>query len=134
MRVRRMRLRRLDLPTPRQERLRPILPAEFALVTEIAVLVGLKLTGRPSQRPALAAADAEESIEELADLASTAGARVAERWIQTRPRPDSATAIGSGKVEQLKAQVRFHEATLVIFDRDLSPTQQRNLEKALEVT
>ncbi len=76
---------------------------------------------------------AEESLNELESLAESAGARVAEKSIQTRPRADSATLIGSGKVEQLKAQILFHEATTVIFDRELSPTQQRNLEKELEL-
>ncbi len=72
-------------------------------------------------------------MEELAALAMSAGARVAERQIQSRARIDSATFVGSGKVEELKAQVLFHDATTVIFDRELSPTQQRNLEKALDV-
>jgi GTP-binding protein HflX len=89
----------------------------------------LHLTGRAS--PGLISA--EDSMEELAALAASAGARVAERQIQSRARIDSATFVGSGKVEELKAQVLFHEATTVIFDRELSPTQQRNLEKALDV-
>jgi GTP-binding protein HflX len=107
------------------------------LAVETALLVGLKLTGRGSQRapdgagPSLISAD--ESIEELASLAATAGAAVADRQIQVRPRMDAATLVGSGKVEELKTLVHFHEASVVIFDRDLSPTQQRNLEKALEV-
>ena len=103
---------------------------------EIALLVGLHLTGRGSQHaPSGAGSDlitAEESMEELAALAATAGASVAERVIQSRPRPDAATLVGSGKVEELKAKIHFHEATVVIFDRDLSPTQQRNLERILD--
>jgi GTPase len=102
---------------------------------EIAILVGLHLTGRSAQRTTAAGAElisAEDSMEELAALAMSAGARVVERQIQSRPKVDSATFIGSGKVEELKAQVLFHEATTVIFDRELSPTQQRNLEKELD--
>ncbi len=76
---------------------------------------------------------AEESLDELAALAATAGARVAEKSIQTRARIDAATLVGSGKVEELKAKIHFYEATTVIFDRELTPTQQRNLENALEV-
>jgi GTP-binding protein HflX len=95
---------------------------------EIAILVGLHLTGRTSEL-----ISAEDSMEELAALAMSAGARVAEKQIQSRPKIDAATFVGSGKVEELKAQVLFHEATTVIFDRELSPTQQRNLEKALDV-
>jgi GTP-binding protein HflX len=96
---------------------------------EIAILVGLHLTGRSSHD----LISAEDSLEELAALAMSAGARVAERQIQSRPKIDAATFVGSGKVEELKAQVLSHEATTVIFDRELSPTQQRNLEKALDV-
>jgi GTP-binding protein HflX len=94
---------------------------------EIAILVGLHLTGRAAEL-----ISAEDSMEELAALAMSAGARVAERQIQSRAKVDAATLVGSGKVEELKAQVLFHEATTVIFDRELSPTQQRNLEKALD--
>ena len=104
---------------------------------EVAILVGLKLTGRSRKRAAAGVPEsiitAEESLEELAALAESAGARVAERWIQTRPQSDAAMFIGSGKVEELKTQLQFHDATTAIFDQELTPTQQRNLEKALEV-
>lgn len=98
--------------------------------SEVAILVGLKLTARSRGQSNISA---EESLEELASLAESAGAHVAERWIQTRPRSDAATFIGSGKVDELKTQLAFHEASTAIFDQELSPTQQRNLEKALEV-
>ena len=99
--------------------------------------MGLRVTSRRS-RHGLSPPDgdllsAEESLEELAALAATAGARVAETSIQTRPHIDPATLVGSGKVDELKAQIQFHEATTLIVDRELSPTQQRNLEKALDV-
>jgi GTP-binding protein HflX len=104
---------------------------------EVALLVGLHVTGRGSQRAPAGVhggpVAADESMEELAALAATAGARVAERTIQSRPRIDAATLVGSGKAEELKAQIHFHEATVVIFDRDLTPTQQRNLERALDI-
>ena len=100
--------------------------------TEIALLVGLKLSAR-SARSGAASISAEESIEELAVLAATAGASVADRSIQTRARADAATLIGSGKVDLLKTQVHFHDASVVMFDQELSPTQQRNLERALDV-
>jgi GTPase len=95
---------------------------------EIAILVGLHVTSRSSEL-----ISAEDSMEELVALAMSAGARVAERQIQSRPKVDAATFVGSGKVEELKALVLHHDATTVIFDRELSPTQQRNLEKALDV-
>jgi GTP-binding protein HflX len=106
------------------------------LPTEIALLVGLKLSGRKARidsRSAASLISAEESLEELSVLAATAGASVADRSIQTLQRANAATLIGSGKVDELKTQVHFHDASVVIFDQELTPTQQRNLEKALDV-
>jgi GTP-binding protein HflX len=68
----------------------------------------------------------------LAELAASAGAVITERVIQSRPAPEAATLIGHGKVDEISAAVRSHAADVVIFDQDLSPTQQRNLEKALD--
>lgn len=64
-------------------------------------------------------------------MASTAGAETAGRFLQARPGPEAATLIGEGKVEDLRAEVDSSGADLVIFDHDLTPTQQRNLEKAI---
>jgi len=72
----------------------------------------------------------EESLEELAELAASAGAEIVGRAMQTRPGPEAATLIGQGKVEELRAQVASDSADVLIFDHDLTPTQQRNLEKA----
>jgi GTPase len=98
------------------------------LPTERTILVGLDLPSKLG-----GTFDAAESIDELATLAQSAGGVVVDRILQTRPKPDAATLIGSGKVEELAAQVKAYEAVSVIFDNELSPTQQRNLEKALEV-
>ena len=76
---------------------------------------------------------AEESLAELATLAASAGGSVVHQVLQRRPRADSATLIGSGKVEELKAEVKAFDAHTVIFDNELSPTQQRNLERELDV-
>ncbi|MGO9894152.1 MAG: GTPase HflX [Bryobacteraceae bacterium] len=76
---------------------------------------------------------AEESLEELAELAASAGGTGVERFLQSRTGPEAATLIGSGKVAELRAAVATADANVVIFDHDLTPTQQRNLEKALEV-
>jgi GTP-binding protein HflX len=101
---------------------------------EIVLLAGLELTARKATNTSeRIVVRAEESLEELAVLAESAGARVADRQIQTRPRADAATLVGSGRVEELKTQIHFHEATTVIFDRELTPTQQRNLERELDV-
>jgi GTP-binding protein HflX len=74
---------------------------------------------------------AEESLDELAELARSAGAEVADRVLQARDAPEAATLVGQGKVQELVAAVASDSADVVIFDHDLSPTQQRNLEKAL---
>ena len=78
--------------------------------------------------------DPEESLAELAELAESAGACVIDRITQARPAPDAATLIGRGKVEELKALAGASRADLVIFDHNLTPTQQRNLERALDRT
>ena len=77
------------------------------------------------------AAQAEESLDELAELAASAGATVAARLMQSRPTLEAATLIGQGKVVELAALGESQNAGLVIFDHDLTPTQQRNLEKQL---
>lgn len=76
--------------------------------------------------------DAEESLDELAELAASAGAVVIDRVLQTRAAPEAATLIGSGKVQEIAATVKSSAVDVVIIERDLSPTQQRNLEKLLD--
>jgi GTP-binding protein HflX len=75
----------------------------------------------------------EDSLEELGQLAQTAGAEVVGAIIQRRQRPDAATYIGAGKLEELKELRTQTGYTVAIFDDELSPTQQRNLERALGV-
>jgi GTP-binding protein HflX len=76
--------------------------------------------------------DPEHSLDELAGLAAAAGANVVLRVLQDRPKPDPATFLGSGKVQALAASSDELNADVVIFDNELSPAQQRNLEKALD--
>lgn len=80
-------------------------------------------------RGVFAAARAEASLQELHSLAASAGAQVAGSMLQRRPRPDAATLIGSGKVAELAAAAETAE--VILFDCELSPTQQRNLEREL---
>jgi GTPase len=75
--------------------------------------------------------DAEESLAEFRELVLSAGGQIAAELIQRRPRPDPATLIGSGKVEEIAAVAASTNADLILFDHDLSPTQLRNLEAAL---
>jgi GTPase len=71
--------------------------------------------------------EAEESLEELGELAASAGAVVVDRAFQTRDGPEAATLIGAGKVRELAALAASTRADVVLFDHDLTPTQQRNL-------
>lgn len=71
-------------------------------------------------------------MAELVTLAESAGAEVVESTIQSRQQAENATLVGSGKVEELARAVKATGAELVIFDHELSPTQLRNLENALD--
>jgi GTP-binding protein HflX len=75
--------------------------------------------------------DAEESLAEFRELVRSAGGDVAAELLQRRARPDPATLIGAGKVEEIAGVAASTEADLVLFDHDLTPTQLRNLEAAL---
>lgn len=76
---------------------------------------------------------AEDSLAELRELSESAGAVIAGEILQRRPRPDPATLIGSGKVEELKGTLASTDTELAIFDHELTPSQQRNLERELDV-
>jgi GTP-binding protein HflX len=89
---------------------------------EKAILVHLT-TGRDSRQ------EAEDSLDELARLASAAGARVVERIRQHLPKASPGYRIGKGKAEELAQTVDELGADLIIFDHNLSPTQQRGLEE-----
>ena len=103
---------------------------------ERAILVGLEVRGRAGKRFSNASDQldysAEESLDELAVLADSAGAMVIDRILQSRERIEAATLIGSGKLEELSQRAQAEDADVVIFDHDLSPTQQRNLERTLD--
>jgi GTP-binding protein HflX len=92
--------------------------------SESAILVGVFLSNQPND---------DEVLQELAGLAETAGAEVVGRLTQRRDTPDVTTYLGKGKLEQLERMVRATDASVVIFDNDLSPAQIRNLEMALDV-
>lgn len=77
--------------------------------------------------------DAETSLDELEELANTAEAQVIGRMTQKRPSPDSATYIGSGRLEELKEFCQSNEIDLIIFDAELSPSQQYNIEKFTDI-
>src|SRR3984885_4029742 len=99
---------------------------------ERVFLVGVGLK-RASHVPGIEAGDAERaSLDELAELARSAGAQVAGSIFQMRDKIDPATVIGRGKIEEVKIEASLHKAPLIVFDRNLSPTQLRNLERGTE--
>ena len=75
--------------------------------------------------------DADESLAEFRELVRSAGGEMAAELMQRRARPDPATLIGAGKVEEIAGVAASTNADLVLFDHDLTPTQLRNLEAAL---
>jgi GTP-binding protein HflX len=120
-----------------------------------ALLVGVEFVSRPQALPRSAAlareaaklastagdadatehhsADGPAAFAEFRELVAGAGAEVVAEVVQRRPRPDPATLVGKGKVEEIAAVSESAGATLILFDHDLTPTQLRNLERALPV-
>jgi GTPase len=100
--------------------------------TERALLVGVawkrspRIPGRPAGTPE------RESLAELVELARSAGASIAGTVFQLRAKPDPATLVGRGKLEEILAEANAKDALLIIFDSDLSPVQQRNIEEHTE--
>ncbi len=94
---------------------------KLGVVQERAVLVSCLLPGNQN--------DPHDPLGELRALADTAGAVVVDQLLQNRQKPDAGTFIGSGKVNELAGLVKSHEAAVVIFDNDLSPSQISNVEE-----
>lgn len=99
-------------------------PLEIKGKAEKAVLIGL-VTDRQD------ADQVKEYLDELEFLASTADISTLKRFVQRLHKPDGRTYVGSGKLAEVKAWMQEHGADCVIFDDELSPSQQRNLEKDL---
>jgi GTPase len=95
---------------------------DLAVVEQRALLVGTGIGTRDAE-------EAEESLDELARLVDTAGAEPVELVLQRRDRPDPATYIGSGKAKELQELAQALDVDLVVFDDELTPAQQRNLEQ-----
>lgn len=90
---------------------------------EVAVLVGIDM----------GLYNAQVSMDELEELARTAGAVVAAKIIQKRDKPDSATYVGSGRLEEIKSFTEANDVDLLIFDGELTPSQQRNIEDETDI-
>ncbi|WP_260181301.1 GTPase HflX [Tunturibacter empetritectus] len=99
-----------------------------AAVSAGTALEDVDLSAAPK---AVADLDFDASLAEFEELARSAGAEVAATLIQRRPRPDPATLVGQGKLEEIEGVIASTGADLVLFDHDLSPSQLRNLEAKL---
>ena len=88
-------------------------------------------TGR--ERAVLVGIESEESLDELEELAKTAGAETVLRILQKRPKPDPVFCVGKGKAEELSLRCQAAQADLVIFDEELSGVMQKNLEETLRL-
>lgn len=98
---------------------------------EKALLVGCALKTSAKTLPAQAPLSLEESLDELASLTVSAGGLVVERIVQERENYDPAYLIGSGKLQELEESANRLKAEVVVFDENLSPAQQRNIERKI---
>lgn len=101
--------------------------ASLQVMSERAILIGVEW-GRNDSLWTV-----DDSLEELKQLADTAGATVIKKFIQKRPKPDPAFFIGRGKVQELALYAQQENIDLCIFDDELSPAQQRNIESVMGI-
>lgn len=101
--------------------------ASLQVMSERAILIGMEW-GRNDSLWTV-----DDSLEELKQLADTAGATVIKKFIQKRPKPDPAFFIGRGKVQELALYAQQENIDLCIFDDELSPAQQRNIESVIGI-
>src|SRR6478736_1514568 len=100
--------------------------------SERALLVGVAWKRSPRVRGMQAGVPERESLLELVELARSAGASIAGTVFQLRDKADPATLVGRGKLDEIRAEAIVRDAPLIIFDSDLSPVQQRNIEEHTE--
>lgn len=101
--------------------------ASLQVMSERAILIGMEW-GRNDSLWTV-----DDSLEELKQLADTAGATVIKKFIQKRSKPDPAFFIGRGKVQELALYAQQENIDLCIFDDELSPAQQRNIESVMGI-
>ncbi|MGK9117419.1 GTPase HflX [Olivibacter jilunii] len=99
---------------------------DTAIKPERAVLVGIITPNETEDQE-------KEYLEELAFLVETAGGETINTFTQRMQKPDRATFVGSGKLDEIKAYVNAEEADIVVFDDELSPSQLRNIENELKI-
>jgi GTP-binding protein HflX len=108
--------------------------AQASAARDAAAMQPAKASGaaKSNGKPSIPEFDADESLAELHTLAESAGAQVVGEILQRRDRPDPATLIGAGKLEEIAGAAASANADVVLFDHDLSPSQQRNIEKIIQ--
>ena len=99
---------------------------DTAIKPERAILVGIITPGQSD-------AQTREYLEELEFLVATAGGETIHRFTQRMQRPDRATFVGTGKLEEIKDYIKAEEIDIVVFDDELSPSQLRNIENELQI-
>lgn len=99
---------------------------DTAIKQERAVLVGVVTPGEKEEQT-------KEYLDELAFLVDTAGGQVEKVFTQKMLKPERATFVGTGKLEEIKAYVKSEEIDTVVFDDELSPSQLRNIDRELGV-
>jgi GTPase len=109
------------------------IPRSAAMAREAAKLASTPSDTGAAEQEHHAPADSSGAFAEFRELVAGAGAEIVAEVLQRRPRPDPATLVGKGKVEEIAAVAESAGATLILFDHDLTPTQLRNLERELPV-
>lgn len=99
---------------------------DTAIKPERAILVGIITPGQSDTQT-------REYLEELEFLVATAGGETIHRFTQRMQRPDRATFVGTGKLEEIKDYIKAEEIDIVVFDDELSPSQLRNIENELQI-
>lgn len=117
----------------RTRRAKGAIPAQAAVARDVAAAPSSKVASsagavKSTGKPAIPEFDADESLAELRALAESAGAKIVGEMLQRRDRLDPATLIGAGKLEEIAGAAASVNADLLLFDHNLSPSQQRNIE------
>jgi len=123
----------LDVRTRGRSGAKGTVTAQASVARDAAAMQPAK-AGAPKSngKPSIPEFDADESLAELRTLAESAGANVVGEILQRRDRPDPATLIGAGKLDEIAGAAASVNADVLLFDHDLSPSQQRNIEKIVQ--
>ena len=124
----------LEVRTRGRSGAKGVVTAQASVARDAAAMQPAKAggAGKSDGKPRIPEFDADESLAELRTLAESAGAQVVGEIMQRRDRPDPATLVGAGKLEEIAGAAAAADADVLLFDHDLSPSQQRNIEKVIE--